>query len=193
MVALPYVLAALLVLTPVACSSAGPGAGPAAAAAPAPVTTGGAASTTTRPDEAGRVARTGDDRPARNADQIVRALAAAIPTARRGIVYTELTDPNELLGTPDAYLSKAAFTDTRIDPAGADDTEVGSIELGGSVEVFADESDARARQQYIQETIADLPIDVSEHSYLHGTVLLRVSRHLAPAQAAEYEAALLAL
>ncbi|WP_345612516.1 hypothetical protein [Pseudonocardia adelaidensis] len=127
------------------------------------------------------------------AEQVIARLAARIPTARSSIVYSAQTDPNQLLGTPNLYVSKAAFTDTRIDPAQAKDTEIGSVELGGSVEVFLDEADARARKQYIDETIADLPIDVSEYSYVRGQVLLRLSRRLPPEQAAEYESALDAL
>jgi hypothetical protein len=124
------------------------------------------------------------------AEQIVAVLVAKVPTASPSVTYTAQTDPNQLLGTPDSYTSKATFTDSRIDPAQANDTELGSIELGGSVEVFADDADARARKDYLEETLRGLPINVSEYSYLRGTVLLRVSRRLDPRQAAEYEAAL---
>jgi hypothetical protein len=124
------------------------------------------------------------------AEQIVARLAAKIPTVTPRIVYTAQTDPNQLLGTAHSYTSKAAFTDSRINPAEANDTEIGSIELGGSVEVFANDADARARKDYLDQIVKDLPIDVSEYSHLHGPVLLRLSRRLTPTQVTEYEAAL---
>src|ERR671920_756138 len=158
MAVLRYLLAALLVIGTAACSP-----------------TGGTRPPTTdvpRPEPA---------------EQIVARLAAKIPTATPSIVYTAQTDPNQLLGTPHSYTSKAAFTDSRVSPAEANDTEIGSIELGGSVEVFANDADARARKDYLDQTVKDLPIDVSEYSYLHGPILLRVSRRLTPTQATEYQ------
>lgn len=182
--ALRLLVAVLLVIAATACSTAGPAApSPAAPQASPPAGTPdptAAAQPTAGREVAGR----------ETAEQVIARLAEKVGTARLSVVYDAATDPNELLGTPGAYTSKAAFTDTRIDPAGADDTELGSVELGGSVEVFPDETDARARKQYLDETIADLPIDVSEYSYVDGPVLLRVSRRLTPEQAAEYEAAL---
>jgi hypothetical protein len=162
MAVLRYLLVVLLAIGTAACSSFSDGARPPTADAARPQT----------------------------AEQIVALLAEKVPSARPSIAYTAQTDPNQLLGTPDSYTSKATFTDTRIDPAEADDTELGSIELGGSVEVFADEADARARRDYLDQTIRELPINVGEHAYLRGSVLLRVSRRLSPTQAAEYEAAL---
>jgi hypothetical protein len=160
-------LALLLLITAMACSTPGEPQTPALQETPPP-----------------------ESPPQATAEQVIARLATRIPTARLSVVYTAQTDPNELLGTPNAYVSKAAFTDTRIDPAQADDTETGSIELGGSVEVFIDEADALARKQYLDQTLAELPIDVSEYSYLRGPVLLRLSRRLTPDQAAEYKAAL---
>ena len=180
---LRYLLALLLLITAIACSAPGEPHGPAAEGTGTPPATAGRS--TAQPESALQQAP-----PQETAEQVIARLATRIPTARLSVVYNAQTDPNELLGTPNAYVSKAAFTDTRIDPAQADDTETGSIELGGSVEVFIDEADARARKEYLDQAIADLPIDVSEYSYLRGPVLLRLSRRLTPEQAAEYEAAL---
>jgi hypothetical protein len=93
------------------------------------------------------------------------------------------------LGTPRSYTFKATSTDGRLNPAEANDDEIGSIELGGSVQVFTDDADARARTQYLEQIISELPINVSEHSYLQGPVLLRVSRRLTRTHAAECDAA----
>ena len=72
----------------------------------------------------------------------------------------------------------------RLQQAAARDVEVGErlVEL--------DPRDARARKDYLDQIVKDLPIDVSKYSYLHGPILLRVSRRLTPTQATEYQAAL---
>jgi hypothetical protein len=176
MMALRHVLALMLLLMAIACS--------------APGGNDQVGQDSTPPAAAGGATAQPESETQETAEQVCARLAARIPTARLSVVYNAQTDPNGLLGTPNAYVSKAAFTDTRIDPAQANDTEIGSIELGGSVEVFRNEADARARKQYIDETLADLPIEVSEYSYVHGAELLRLSRRLTPEQAAEYEAAL---
>lgn len=191
--ALRYLLALLLPITAIACS--GPGAGDQPSAAEGTVRQDGTPGTTAgqataRPESAPQTTPPQESLSEMTAEQVIARLAARIPTARLSIVYSAQTDPNHLIGTPNLYVSKAAFTDTRIDPAQAKDTEIGSIELGGSVEVFLDEADARARKQYLDETIADLPIDVSEYSYVRGPALLRLSRRLTPEQAAEFESAL---
>src|SRR3712207_4520567 len=63
-------------------------------------------------------------------------------------VITETNDANDLIGRPGQYVSKVAFADSRlgvpIDPA-----EPGN-EGGGSIEVFADATDARVRSDYIR-------------------------------------------
>jgi hypothetical protein len=171
---LRHLLTLLLLVTAIACSAPGAPDQP-------PAAEGTARHDSAPPQESP---------PQETAEQVIARLAARIPTVRPSIVYNAQTDPNKLLGTPNLYVSKAAFTDSRIDPAQASDAEIGSIELGGSVEVFVDEADARARKQYIDQTIAELPIDVREYSYLRGPELLRLSRRLTPEQAAEYEAAL---
>jgi hypothetical protein len=190
---LRYLLAFLLLITAVACSTPGtPDQPPAAGGTgrqdstpPAP-----AGGTTAQPNNALQEPPPQESPPQETAEQVIARLTARIPTARLSVVYNAQTDPNQLLGTPHSYVSKAAFTDTRINPAQANDTEPGSIELGGSVEVFNNEADAQARKQYLDQTLAELPIAVREYSYLREPVLLRVSRRLTPEQAAEYQAAL---
>jgi hypothetical protein len=103
-------------------------------------------------------------------------------------VITETNDANDLIGRPGQYVSKVAFADSRlgvpIDPA-----EPGN-EGGGSIEVFADGTDAQARSDYIQETLQSLgPIAGTEYHYLAGPILVRVTGELPPSVAAEYGAA----
>jgi hypothetical protein len=128
--------------------------------------------------------------PPRTADAIVKAIAAKVPTARPGVVYTADTDPNHLLGTPNSYTSKATFTDSRITTPDIPDPQSGNLQAGGSVEVFADASDATIRQQYLRQLEKNPPLLGTEYTFTDGAALLRVSSKLTPTQAAQYQAAL---
>jgi hypothetical protein len=127
--------------------------------------------------------------PPRTADTIVKAIAAKVATARPGFVYTADTDPNHLLGTPNGYTSEATFTDNRISPAATAGVRPGSVQKGGSVEVFPDASGAAIRQQRLARMENDAPLLGSEYTFTNGQALLRVSGRLTPAQAAQYAAA----
>lgn len=117
-----------------------------------------------------------------DAKAIIEALKEAGLPIGEIEAYTAETDPNELLGRPGQYVSKANFVDTRIKEEVGENVEV---ENGGSVEVFANEEDAKRRFDYVSE-IAKSGL-FSEYDYLHGTVLLRLSHKLTPDQAKEYE------
>lgn len=127
--------------------------------------------------------------PPRTADTIVKAIAAKVATARPGFVYTADTDPNHLLGKPNSYTSEATFTDNRISPADTAGVRPGSIQKGGSVEVFANASSATIRQQRLAQLEKNAPLLASEYTFTDGPALLRVSGRLTPAQAAEYATA----
>jgi hypothetical protein len=122
------------------------------------------------------------------ADQVVVALTTKVPTAKLGEVYTADSDPNHLLGRPNGYTSKATFTDRRV--AGGPGITSGSVDAGGSVEVFADADSAQRRQRYIQDLQKASPILGTEYDYVSGATLVRVSGKLTPTQAAEYQAAM---
>jgi hypothetical protein len=98
---------------------------------------------------------------------------------------TASTDPNNLLGRPGGYTSKADWTDSRSKPKLDDE-----VQRGGSVEVYDDPAAAEERAKYIADTLKAAKIFGTEYHYLNGGVLLRVSGALTPDQAAEYEAAL---
>lgn len=127
---------------------------------------------------------------ATDASAVIAKLKAAKLPIGEVTVYTAASDPNHLLGRPGGYTSKAAFTDTRINPNDARDTTPGSVDLGGSVEVFATSGDAAAREQYIRAVEKAAPIVGTEYDYVSGPVLLRVSQVLTPQQAEQYKAAL---
>ncbi|MFB7359422.1 hypothetical protein [Streptomyces gardneri] len=114
-------------------------------------------------------------------------LSAKVPTARLSGVVTEDNDPNNLLGRPNQYTSKITFTDARIKAGDVTDADPGSVELGGSIEVFTTAADAQARADYIRKVTKGTPMLV-EYDYVSGPVLVRVSRYLTPTQAAGYKA-----
>jgi hypothetical protein len=124
----------------------------------------------------------------RNAQQVVQGLAKALPI-QLVITYTASSDPNHLLGRPNGYTSKAAFTDARVSSA-APGTQVGAINKGGSVEVFSSPSAATARDHYVQTLLKDLPILGSEYDYVSGNVLLRLSGYYVPSQAQQFKSVL---
>lgn len=114
--------------------------------------------------------------------EVVRALRQAGLPVGIARVYTPSTDPNKLLGRPGQYTGKANFRDRRI-RSGA-----GSIdpEDGGSVETFANKPDASRRYRYLSAIAKSSPL-FAEWDYLEGTVVLRLSSDLTPAQAKQYE------
>jgi hypothetical protein len=97
--------------------------------------------------------------------------------------YTPTTDPNKLLGRPGQYRGKATFRDRRV----KGETEL-AVDAGGSVETFASKSDAKRRYDFVS-ALGKTAL-FAEYDYLEGTVLLRVSHNLTPAQAKAYERAL---
>jgi hypothetical protein len=124
------------------------------------------------------------------ADDVVAGLAEAGLPVELTVVYTEASDPNDLLGRPGGYTSKASFVDTRIDEEEVSASEEGSVELGGGVEVFEEADQAKDRSEYIQSITEEVDLLGPEYNYVEGPVLLRLSKQLTPTQAKEYEVAL---
>lgn len=120
---------------------------------------------------------------------IARLKTAGLPVGTI-TVYTADNDPNHLLGRPNGYTSKASFADTRITADQARSNETGSVDLGGSVEVFSSGDDATARAAYITKSEKSMPMLGTEYDYVSGPVLLRLSQVLTPDQAAAYKKAL---
>lgn len=182
MFARTLICAALVAATATACGSNTPAA-KTPAAAPA-VASSTAVAATSSAAVAGHPAATLDA-----AAVVTRLKAAGLPIGSV-TVYTAATDTNHLLGRPGGYTSKASFADTRINPQDAKTTTVGSIDLGGGVEVFPDAAGAKARADYLRKVMAAAPILGTEYDYLSGNVLLRISEVLTPDQAAGYQKAL---
>ena len=127
------------------------------------------------------------------AEELGEALASQIATVRVTVVYTEESDPNDLLGRPNGYTSKIAFSDSRVDKDDTQGTEKDAIERGGSIEVYPDAEGAKARSDYIQGILKGASILGSEYHYLDGSALVRVTGKLTPTVAKDYERALAAI
>lgn len=97
-------------------------------------------------------------------------------------VYNEETDPNEIMGTEGAYITKADFSDSRVTR-----TEEGLA--GGTIETFLTEEDCRARAENLesQKDPSMGALQLKQYIYQHGKILFRVSMDLPEAQAEEYD------
>ncbi|MBF8194399.1 hypothetical protein ITP53_53835 [Nonomuraea sp. K274] len=122
----------------------------------------------------------------KDAAGIVADLATHGLPVKVTVTYTEDSDPNKLLGRPNGYLSKAAFSDSRVK---ADGAKEGDVTAGGGVEVFADADAAEQRVDYIQAIASKSPM-FGEYTYAAGNVVVRVSKELGSSDAAAYETAL---
>lgn len=124
-----------------------------------------------------------------DAEALVGTLARSVRTLVPGTVYTDVTDPNGLLGQPGGYASKVAFTDRRIARKGSPE----GVDEGGVIEVFVDAAAAQQRRDYIASVIGVGGMASSERLYLRGPALLRLSGRLTPSAAAGYARAWSAL
>ena len=124
-----------------------------------------------------------------SAERIALRLKAAGMPIGQIQVYDASTDPNKLLGGAGQYTSKVNFLDKQL--GGSQGASLGEINIGqeGSVEVFANEEEARKRTEYVR-SITERSALTAEYSYLRGLVYLRLPRGLTPEQAKEYEQAL---
>lgn len=124
------------------------------------------------------------------------------------VVYTEETDPNELLGRPNGYTSKIVFADTRItqpekmtledlknDTTGTEAEKQKFLTshnepYGGTIEIFSNETDMQKRKDYLSSMMSSGNTFLnSSYAYIYSNacILLRIHRSLTPTQAEEYE------
>lgn len=103
------------------------------------------------------------------------------------VIYNASNDPNELLGRPNGYTSRSDLLDLRTGE------QAFGASGGAAVEVFANAAEAQARKAYIDSIIESAPMLGPEYSWVHDSILLRVSGALTPEQAAEYESAMSSL
>jgi hypothetical protein len=122
-----------------------------------------------------------------DARTVLAALTAAETHLRGGAVQSEDTDPNDLLGRPNGYLSRASADM----PGGDRDGDKYGIERGLVIEVFPTAADADRRSTFIQDTLKSMQILGTEYHYRAGggAVLVRVSGKVKPSVAKKVEAA----
>ena len=119
-----------------------------------------------------RTAATSTTRPASPASPSAEVIAArmGLDKAPGYVAYTASTDPNHLLGRQNGYTSKINW--------GPDGNT-------GTIEVFPDQADAIARQDYIKGFTCPFGFG---YLTMQGTADLRLGCDLTPAQAAPIEA-----
>ena len=115
-------------------------------------------------------------------------LSATVTAAKLSGVVTAENDGNHLLGRPGQYTSKVTFTDSRVPASDVAGSAKGDVNWGGAIEVFGSGTDAQTRAKYIGAVTKSMPA-LAEYDYVHGTVLVRVSHYLTPAQAQQYKTA----
>lgn len=101
--------------------------------------------------------------------------------------YTKDSDPNGLLGQSNSYIEKISFADTRLQA----ESDYASQPLGGTIEIFQTEEDAKARYTYLRNVTASSVQNM--YVYQHKTILLRLEKRLSASQAQEYEQVLIQL
>jgi hypothetical protein len=124
-------------------------------------------------------------------DQLLQGLKAHGLPIGVSSTYTAANDLNHLLGRPGQYIGKVNFKDTRITGYGQGANI--SVSAGGSIEVFANTTDAKKRFAYLQAISKSGVGLFAEYEYLDGVVILRISSQLTPDQAGAYQTALKAL
>jgi len=112
---------------------------------------------------------------------IVAGLKAAGLPVSEVTEYTAENGPNELLGRPGQHVQKVNFADSKLEvPSDSD----------GTVEVFANEEDAKKRKEYADGISKEMPA-LGYYIYQAGPYLLRVTYSVPPVRASDYEAAFL--
>lgn len=94
-------------------------------------------------------------------------------------VYTAENDPNGNLGRPNEYISKADFSDIRIE-------QIGEDLAGGTIEVFATKEDCEKRAKYLDKFTGSGLFSLNQYMYEYELAIFRVSYDLTPEQAEEY-------
>lgn len=97
---------------------------------------------------------------------------------------TPATDDNKLMGRPGYYTSKIYFSDARYPE---DASEIVTTE--NTIEAFASVEDAKRRADYVGKIATSSPM-FAQYVYQSGRFVLRLKRAFEPADASDYQAAL---
>ncbi|MFI0795010.1 hypothetical protein ACH4OY_20330 [Micromonospora rubida] len=122
-----------------------------------------------------------------DAQAVLDKLTAADIGITKGAVQDEDSDPNNLLGRPNGYTSRAS-SDL---PGGVKDGDKHGIDRGLVIEVFPTKADADRRSTFIQDSLKSMPILGTEYHYRAGggAVLVRVTGKVKPSAAKKIEQA----
>ncbi|WP_157475638.1 hypothetical protein [Parafrankia sp. EUN1f] len=123
------------------------------------------------------------------AEQVAIMLANSGLPLRTTVVYTAQNDPGALLGRPGGYISRIAFTDTRVSASEIAGAPADAIERGGAIEVFHAPEAAQARGAALSAPSAGGD-PAAEYTFVQGRIVLRLSLILTETMAAGYQAAL---
>ena len=93
---------------------------------------------------------------------------------------TEDNDPNGLLGRPNGYIGGAVAQLPNL--TGTCDAATPRVDCGLTIEVWKDAQGALRRGQYIQTVLKGGGLG-SEHDFVNGSVLLRISGEVKPSTA----------
>lgn len=163
------------VLTLAACSSPGPDkTNPAAVPSSAPASSATSTAPAVTPPTQARV---------EDATSAATTIKAQVSSVVKVVSITENNDPNNLIGRPNGYTSAAVLYEKSVTCS-----ELGAS-CGATLEVWASESQAKARAAYIQKSLTDMPVLGTEYDYIRGSALLRVSGEVKPSVARKYNAA----
>ncbi|WP_435589980.1 hypothetical protein [Micromonospora aurantiaca (nom. illeg.)] len=126
-----------------------------------------------------------------DATAVLMKLNAAKIGLTHGAVQDEDTDPNDLLGRPNGYTSRAS-ADL---PGGDSEAEKYGIDRGLVIEVWPTADDAERRSKFIQDTLKSMQLLGTEYHYRadKGRALVRVSGKVKPSQAKMIETAVAGL
>lgn len=105
------------------------------------------------------------------------------------LVWDEETDINRVLGRPGEYISKADFSDDRVDESWSTEDERMKYGLnGGTLEIFSSESDCTKRTNYLKKFMStDLgTLGLTQYVYKYPKALFRVSFDVVPSEAEVY-------
>lgn len=129
--------------------------------------------------------------PPMDAKAVLTKLTAAKLGATHGALQDEDNDPNDLLGRPNGYTSRAS-ADL---PGGDTEADKYGIDRGLVIEVWPTADDADRRSKFIQDTLKNMQMLGTEYHYRtdQGRVLVRVSGKVKPSLAKRVEAALTGL
>lgn len=118
------------------------------------------------------------------AESVTQSFVSAGLPVGSVISYNEKTDVNGILGKPKGYTSKVNFSDTRVPQYDA------ANPVGGTVEVFKNAEDAKARYEYVTKFNSGENL-LSQHNYLHDEVYIRIDGALTKEHAEQYDVAYL--